>query len=1314
MNRKRIFRFSLVVLLALATLFAAGVLIMRSRAFHRYVLAAIIDYAQQATGGRVEIGDFGFRFWGLRADLYRIVLHGTEPNPQAPLFRADRLGLGLNLVSVWRRRIDVEEVILDRPVVRLWVDEQGHTNLPHTPTPAAPVNVFDLAIGHLMLNKGEIYYNDRQTPLAAEVHDLQAQVSFDPSKTGYDGTLGYRQGRVAFDDFNPLQHDFQVRFNATPSGLTLSQIVLASDPFRVTADASMKNYASPFVEGSYQAVVSGGELGKLLKNKLLPGGQITTRGNIRYRSHPRKPFLENLSIEGQLDSPELAIDLPEARTRARSFKGEYRLYGGTFEARKLQATVLDGQVAADLTILHLADKREARLEGTMRSVSLAAASAALRTKPQEHIEITGRLDGTVKASWHGKLQALQVRSDAVITAQAPAAKRVPASSSAVSLDGAVHLAYDGDSEVVSLEHTYLHTPHTLLALEGTLGKQCRLGIQVRSDDLREADQLALVVRESVDAHDRRASKITEPLGLGGSASFNGQVQGSVKEPRLIGQLAGQNVRYRGTTLSMLRTQLDLSSSVIALRQGRLQTSSQGRVEFDMSVGLKNWSYERENPVSLRIVADRLPVADVQQAANLRYPITGLVSADLSLRGSQTNPVGQGSVRLLEARFWEEKVQDFSLQFQGTGSAIHSTLSVRTPAGSGSAKATFYPKQDGYEAQVDFPSIQLNRLETVSIHNLQVAGIVKVSAQGRGTLKAPQLEATVEAPKLQWRQKVLDGLKARTAVTAQQATFTVDSSVSSAYIRAQGAVSLNPDHDATVNIDTRAVDLGPFLASYFPRFGQNVRGETELHAWLKGPLKRPEGLEAHLEIPKLSLGYQSVQIANATPIRLDYRGGTVTMERAELKGTGSALQLAATVPIAAEGAVRATATGNLDLRILQLLSPNLESSGQVKLDVGARGTRTRPDIHGLIEIIDGAFQTPDAPLGAEKVNAKLELQRDRLDITSFTAQTGGGSVTAQGSVAYQSAVRFNVALSGKEVRLRYPEGVRAILNSNLSLNGTPESAVLTGQVLIDRLSFTEAFDLATFADQFTGPSSPPSEGMTRNIKLNVALRSTQEMGLSSNQLSMQGSADLQVRGTVAEPVILGRTNITGGELLFNDRRYQVQSGVIQFVNPVRTEPVLNLSATTTVDQFNISMNFIGPIDRLRTSYTSDPPLPPVDVINLLFTGKTTEAAGASASSPQSVVAEQLVGQVSSRVGKLVGISALTIDPQIGGNQRNPGARLAIQQRVTKNLFFTFATDVSSAQGQVVQVEYQVTRKYSLSAVRNQNGGYSLQAKARKRF
>src|SRR6185295_4657058 len=128
-----------------------------------------------------------------------------------------------------------------------------------------------------------------------------------------------------------------------------------------------------------------------------------------------------------------------------------------------------------------------------------------------------------------------------------------------------------------------------------------------------------------------------------------------------------------------------------------------------------------------------------------------------------------------------------------------------------------------------PGVRLDRLEAVRTRNLQVAGTMTVSARGRGTLKAPQLEATIEAPKLQWHQKVLDGLKAHTTVAAQQATFTLDSSVSGAYIKARGTVSLNPDYDATANIDTRAVDLGPFLASYLPRHGQNMHGETELHA-----------------------------------------------------------------------------------------------------------------------------------------------------------------------------------------------------------------------------------------------------------------------------------------------------------------------------------------------------------------------------------------------------------------------------------------------------------------------------------------------------
>jgi hypothetical protein len=121
-----------------------------------------------------------------------------------------------------------------------------------------------------------------------------------------------------------------------------------------------------------------------------------------------------------------------------------------------------------------------------------------------------------------------------------------------------------------------------------------------------------------------------------------------------------------------------------------------------------------------------------------------------------------------------------------------------------------------------------------------------------------------------------------------------------------------------------------------------------------------------------------------------------------------------------------------------------------------------------------------------------------------------------------------------------------------------------------------------------------------------------------------------------------------------------------------------------------------------------------VINLLITGRTTEAAQATSPTPLSVVAGQLGGQASTHLQKLTGISSLTIDPQIGGNQGNAASQVAIQERVTKNLFFTFATDVTTTQGQIVQVEYQVTRRYSMSAIRDQTGGYEVQIKAHKTF
>jgi translocation and assembly module TamB len=243
-----------------------------------------------------------------------------------------------------------------------------------------------------------------------------------------------------------------------------------------------------------------------------------------------------------------------------------------------------------------------------------------------------------------------------------------------------------------------------------------------------------------------------------------------------------------------------------------------------------------------------------------------------------------------------------------------------------------------------------------------------------------------------------------------------------------------------------------------------------------------------------------------------------------------------------------------------------------------------------------------------------------------------------------------------------------------------------------------------------------------MKLNIAVQSTNQMNLVSSQVSIKGDANLRVVGTAADPVILGRSNLTGGEFFLAGNRYQVDHGTIDFLNPVRTEPVLNIQVKTTINQYNITLGLNGPVERLQTTYTSDPALPPVDIINLIATGKTVESAAAnpspsptSALGAQSLLASGISSQVSGKIAKLAGVSQLQIDPGLGtDNGQNPGARVAIQQRVTSNLLVTFATDITSTQRQAIQIEYKFNPKWSVSGTRNQNGGFGVDGRYRKDF
>jgi translocation and assembly module TamB len=154
----------------------------------------------------------------------------------------------------------------------------------------------------------------------------------------------------------------------------------------------------------------------------------------------------------------------------------------------------------------------------------------------------------------------------------------------------------------------------------------------------------------------------------------------------------------------------------------------------------------------------------------------------------------------------------------------------------------------------------------------------------------------------------------------------------------------------------------------------------------------------------------------------------------------------------------------------------------------------------------------------------------------------------------------------------------------------------------------------------------------------------------------------------------------------------------------------------VQDYDIRMLLRGTLDQIRTTYTSEPALPPSDIINLLVFGKTSAAQAADTTpgtlGAQSMIASSVSSQVTNRIERIAGISRLSIDPVLGGNQQDPGARITIQQRVTGNLFVTFATDATSTQRELIKLEYQATPRVGVSGVRDQNGGFAFDIRIKK--
>jgi len=1305
-----------IIVLLVGTVVTLVFLLDHNEGFRQSILAKVEKSVRESTGARLEVRDFNLRLSNLSLDLYNVVVHGTEADPSQPLMAVDHLQVGLTIDSLLNKKWHVRDIIVDHPVVRMAVNKAGENNLPkpEKKSTSSNTNVFDLAIRELRLNNGEIYYNDQKTPLEADLHNFAASANYDPAQKKYSGDLGYNSGKIVYGKYAPVEHNLQAKFGVTPQQFTLDKLDLTAGESRVGLNATVNDYSLPNMQatGGYEATLVTNDFKRILKDPTLPGGTVKLTGQLKYQADPNRPMLETVSVTGNVSSSGLSVKTPSLQTQVRDIFARYQLSGGNAEVNDIRARVMGGTLSGKLTIKDLAGASIAQLQASLKGLSLDEAQTATHNTSMRQAHLSGRVDADANAHWAKTLDNLVAHSDATIKASLGQGQATP-------LNGVIHADYAAAHKQLALTNSYIRTPQTSINLNGKISDRSQLQVALRSNDLHELETLSAALQKPAPGQPP-----AQPLGLYGTANVNATISGSLTAPQINGQMDARNFRVKGSSWKVLRTAFTASPSQVTLSNGDLEAVPQGRINFSVQTKLNNWAYTPSSPITANISGSQISIADLERLANKTYPVSGTLALNVSVHGSQLNPVGQGTITVTKAKVSTEPIQSLNVKFEGDGNTVKANMTVQMPAGTTQADVTYLPRTEGYDAHVQSQNFRLEKLQTVIARNMQIAGGVNLNVNGKGTVKDPQLQATIEVPKLQMQKQTVEGLKFQTTVQNHVASIALDSDIQKVFLKARGTVGIETPYMADIRLDSGKIDFQPLVALYAPAQAADISGQTELHATLRGPLADKNRVEAHLEVPSLNVSYKQFQLAAAKPIRVDYQNGIATLQPTSIRGTGTSIDAQGVLPVTTPKAASFLVKGNVDLGIAQLFVPDITSSGQLQFDIDSKRYGPGANLNGQIKIVNANLHTVDSPVGLDHANGVLNVTQARLEIASFQGQMGGGTINATGAVAYRPAIHFQLGLTANNIRVRYPEGVRGIAASNLALTGNPQASQLTGQVRIERVSFTPDFDLNTFTSQFSGASSDSGVpgSFTQGMKLNIAVQSTSQMNLVSSQVSIRGDANLRVVGTAADPVILGRTNLTGGEFFLAGNRYEVDHGTIDFLNPVRTEPVLNIQVRARINEYNITLGLSGPVERLQTTYTSDPALPPVDIINLIATGKTVESAAAnpspsptSAMGAQSLLASGISSQVSGKIAKLAGVSQLQIDPGLGNdNGQNPGARIAIQQRVTSNLLVTFATDITSTQRQAIQIEYKFNPKWSVSGTRDQNGGFGVDGRYRKDF
>ncbi len=1311
----------------------AGLITVQSDWFKNQIREKIVAVTENATGGRVEIGKFNYDWRGLTAEVGPFIVHGREPASSPPFFRADKVRIGLKIISALEKQVDIASLAVEKPQIYITVATDGSTNVPTPKIPRSKQNfaeqLLDLKVRHFALRNGFAEYNSQRVPLDVQGNALEATLVYDQTGPRYTGTISSHELRLSAPQIkHPLAFDLYTKLALERNSLQVLETSLSSEGASIELKGAVNDLSAPKAELEISLALPVKELNQAFGLPLEPAGGFSFVGSGSVEINPVQ-----YKVEGRLTGRGLAYTYKDTSMKNIVLDSRVDATAARINLRDLDVSGANRHFHGEA---QLADFKRLTLNGTAKGFSVQE----LAMLGQRDVgELNGTVDGTVHLQAvlaRGRLTGVKAESKLNIV---PGAEGVP-------VRGDLAINYDQNAGKIQLGNSEINLGSTHASMSGTLGENLTIHLTTR-----DFNDLLPVYRLFDETPLEQL-----PIALhGGQLRFDGNVSGPLSNLRIMGKADITHLALDRREFDHFTASVDINKSIailnaLTIEQGKMRLEGQGRV------GLHDWKLEESSSISALISLQGADIEKLAAESGSQIAVTGTLVGNLQVTGTFDSPVLSGSVNLANIAAYGEHFDRARADITYTPTSLEVQNGELQSGGASIAGNGVYnhPANDWSDGSLRFEMtgsrISLAQINHVQEYRKGLAGEVDLKANGTAKVVKNALSLTSLNGQLNLRNAVLDGRpygSIQLSASTKLPVLSIDARVNFGGIQLGGSGEwrMEGDYPGQAHFQIPHVTFAT-LHDLTP--GEHLRKDLPFDGFLQGemtvsgPLNRLNELKGDVTLSAVQLNAgpnaqplgglkaEDLVLKNAQPVRLEATLKGIDIRSADFVATDTTLSVAGRLAFDTKNPWDLSVKGRISLSILQIFNPNLLASGASVVDMTVRGPLTEPQIDGRLQLLNASLFLRDFPNGVDQANGLILFDRNRANVQNLTAVTGGGNVAFESGsfVGFRgAALVYSLRASAKNVRYRTPDGLSVTMSGNVNLIGTSESSVLSGTVTVDRASFNPRTDVGSLlanTDKPVSLAAAPNEYL-RGVQFDINIISSRSLEVQTSLTrNIQAEANLRLRGTPELPMVLGNITVNSGEIEFFGNKYTINRGEVNFNNPAKIEPIIDMDLETHERGIVVDIRFAGPLNKLNFSYRSDPPLETNDIIALLAVGRTPSTTGPLASTQtgqstnyMATSSNSMLSQAiapSGRLQRFFGVSHIKIDPQLTDITAVPQARLTLEQQVSTVVTVTYITNLAVTNQQIVRVQWDLSKQWSVVALRDENGAFSVDFQYRKRF